>query len=95
MMKMMASQRGWAPPARAAFERDAGPGGALFVGHPEEIAERVVRLHRQIGHDRQILQMDLGHRPQKDFLRSIELLGTEVKPLVVAELGTSRKGPGS
>jgi hypothetical protein len=31
--------------------------------------------------------MDFGTLPQRDFLRSIELLGTEVKPLVAAALG--------
>ena len=62
-------------------------GGALFVGGPEEIAERIVALHRSVGHMRQFFQMDLGSVPQKTFLRSIELLGTRVKPLVDAELG--------
>lgn len=38
---------------------------------------------------RQFFQMDVGQMPQKDFLRSIELLGTRVKPLVDAELGAN------
>lgn len=75
--------------SRNGYRKVASPGGALFVGHPEEIAERIVELHRVMGHNRQILEMDYGHVPQKDLLRSIELLGTKVKPLVDAELAKS------
>ncbi len=78
--------RGFAPPERAGFDRDANGGGALFVGGPEEIAERIVALHGAMGHSRHFFQMDLGQLAQKDFLKSIELLGTKVKPLVDAAL---------
>jgi len=78
--------RGFAPPQRAGFNHDANSGGALFVGGPEEIAERIVALHDAMGHSRHFFQMDLGQVPQKDFLKSIELLGTKVKPLVDAAL---------
>jgi probable LLM family oxidoreductase len=85
-MAILGKSRGFAPPPRAHFDREANGAGALFVGGPEEIAERIVALHRQLGHMRHILQMDIGHVPQKAFLRSIELLGTKVKPLVDAAL---------
>ena len=78
--------RGFPAPQRAGYDRDANGGGALFVGSPEEIAERIVALHGVMGHDRHFFQMDLGQLPQKDFLSSIELLGTKVKPLVDAAL---------
>ena len=78
--------RGFPAPQRAGFDRDANGGGALFVGSPEEIAERIVALHGVMGHDRHFFQMDLGQLPQKDFLGAIELLGTKVKPLVDAAL---------
>ena len=51
-----------------------------------EIAERIVALHKRLGHMRQFFQMDVGHLPHKEFLHAIELLGTKVKPLVDAEL---------
>jgi alkanesulfonate monooxygenase SsuD/methylene tetrahydromethanopterin reductase-like flavin-dependent oxidoreductase (luciferase family) len=78
--------RGFVPPSRAHFDREANGRGALFVGGPEEIAERIIDLHRSVGHMRQFLQSDIGSLPNKEFLRSIELLGTRVKPLVDAEL---------
>ncbi|MCU1443067.1 MAG: luxA 1 [Cryobacterium sp.] len=87
-MATIGQQRGFNPPERHSYDREASAGGALFVGGPEEIAERMVTFQRQMGHMRHFLQMDLGQLSQKDFLRSIELLGTRVKPLVDRELGT-------
>lgn len=81
-MAIIGEQRGWSPPTRDSFERQAGPEGALFVGNPEEIANRIVALHRHLGHMRQFFQMDLGGLPQSEFLQSIELLATEVMPRV-------------
>lgn len=77
-----------APPftgRQAAYDR----GGMVFVGSPDEIAERILHLHALLGHDRQILQMDVGGMPQREFLRAIELLGTEVAPRVRAALDSS------
>lgn len=82
--------RGFAPPPRSYYNETTHGDGALFVGDPEEIAARIIALHKSIGHMRQFFQMDFGHLPQKDFLRSIELLGTKVKPLVDAELGGAK-----
>lgn len=89
-MATIGKVRGFAPPPRWHFDQEASGPGALFVGSPEEIAERIVTLHGQLGHMRHFFQMDLGQLPQKDFLRSIELLGTKVKPLVDAELSAVR-----
>src|SRR5208283_2651755 len=86
LMASLGEVRGFAPPSRAQFDHEANREGALFVGDPEEIAERIVALHQRLGHMRQFFQMDLGHLPQKEFLHAIELLGTKVKPLVDAEL---------
>lgn len=85
-MRALGEIRGFPPPRRAGYDQEANDGGALFVGSPEEIAERIVALKGAIGHDRHFFQMDLGQLPQRDFLRSIELLGTRVKPLVDAAL---------
>lgn len=85
-MSDIGKRRGFAPPQRNHFDIDAQH-GALFVGGPEEIANRIIRLHGAMGHSRQFLQMDFLGLAQKDLLKSIELLGTKVKPLVDAELG--------
>jgi alkanesulfonate monooxygenase SsuD/methylene tetrahydromethanopterin reductase-like flavin-dependent oxidoreductase (luciferase family) len=73
-----------APPGRAA---DLEAGGMVFAGGPNEVADRILSLHALLGHDRQILQMDVGGMPHATFLRAIELLGTEVAPQIRKELG--------
>lgn len=82
----VAKARGWARPTREHFDFESNTDGALFAGSPEEIAERIVVLHGQMGHARHFFQMDLGQLPQRDYLTSIELLGTRVAPLVHKEL---------
>ena len=68
------------------------PGGMVFVGGPNEVAERILHLHQLLGHTRQILQMDVGGMPHATFLKSIELLGTEVLPQIRKELA-AKPGP--
>lgn len=72
-----------APPGR---EAAMGPDGMVFAGGPNQVADRILALHQLLGHDRQILQMDVGGMPHTEFLKSIELLGTEVLPQVEQEL---------
>ena len=85
-MQEIASERGFALPSRTTFEATSGPDGAYAVGTPQEVAAKIVAAHRVIGHDRQIFQLDSGGMPHADQLRAIELLGTQVKPLVDAAL---------
>ena len=91
LMGSVGAVRGFAPPSRALYDHEANGHGALFVGDPEEVAERILTLHKSLGHMRQFFQMDVGHLPHKDFLHAIELLGTRVKPLVDAELGVTEQ----
>jgi alkanesulfonate monooxygenase SsuD/methylene tetrahydromethanopterin reductase-like flavin-dependent oxidoreductase (luciferase family) len=72
-----------APPVRAA---DYQPGGMVFAGGPNEVADRILHLHQLLGHTRQILQMDVGGMPHATFLKGIELLVTEVRPKIRKEL---------
>ncbi|XKK39764.1 LLM class flavin-dependent oxidoreductase [Nocardiopsis sp. ARC36] len=88
MMADGSAELGRPAPARTDRAAALGPGGMVFAGAPNEIADRILHLHGLLGHSRQILQMDVGGMPQRDFLRGIELLGTEVLPQVRAELGT-------
>jgi alkanesulfonate monooxygenase SsuD/methylene tetrahydromethanopterin reductase-like flavin-dependent oxidoreductase (luciferase family) len=70
--------------SRAVFDADASPGGMVFAGGPDEITERLVSFHDALGHSRHILQMDLGHITQAEWLQAIELLGTGIAPRVRA-----------
>lgn len=78
----MGKLRGWPPPDKRAFHAQAKAPGAYYIGAPDEIAGRIVDLHKHLGHTRHFLQMDLGGLPQEYFLDSIKLLSTEVKPRV-------------
>jgi alkanesulfonate monooxygenase SsuD/methylene tetrahydromethanopterin reductase-like flavin-dependent oxidoreductase (luciferase family) len=82
-----AAEVGRAPMAPSGRELNYEPGAMVFAGGPDEIADRILHLHQQLGHSRQILQMDVGGMSHATFLKAIELLGTEVLPQVRKELG--------
>ncbi|NIZ89661.1 LLM class flavin-dependent oxidoreductase [Kineococcus rubinsiae] len=74
-----------APPA-AARAAAYGADGMVFVGGPNEVADRILGLHEVLGHSRQILQMDVGGMPHDVSLKSIERLGNDVLPQIRKEL---------
>lgn len=67
-----------------AVEELIAPAGALFFGHPETVAEKIIRLRELMGIDR--FEMHAAHVDHASTMRSIELFGTEVAPLVRKEL---------
>lgn len=82
MFETVAAEMGRAAPPPTARAANYEPGGMVFTGGPNEVAERILHLHELLGHSRQILQMDVGGMPQATFLKSIELLGTRVLPQI-------------
>lgn len=91
LMDGISRERGFSAPNRISFDMQTAPKGAIYAGTPEQVAEKILLTREHMGHDRHILQMDLASVPQKDVLKSIELLGTEVKPLIDAELGSKKE----
>jgi alkanesulfonate monooxygenase SsuD/methylene tetrahydromethanopterin reductase-like flavin-dependent oxidoreductase (luciferase family) len=59
-----------------------GPNGALFVGDPEAVAEKIIAHHALFKNDRFLLQMAIGLMPHAEIMRGIELYGTKVAPIV-------------
>jgi probable LLM family oxidoreductase len=86
VMNRIGRERGWSPTNRAAFDAQVATGGAYVVGSPEQAAEKLLAQHELFGHHRVMLQFAIGAVPHRDVLRAIELLGTEVAPLVRAEV---------
>ncbi|PZM13871.1 LLM class flavin-dependent oxidoreductase [Rhizobium tubonense] len=82
VMNRIGRERGWGPTSRAQFDLSRGPHGALFVGDPELVAEKIVAHHRLFKNDRFLLQMAIGTMPHAQIMRGIELYGTKVAPLV-------------
>lgn len=87
MMDQIGRERGWPPMSRAQFEASVDLRGANFVGSPDEIIEKILFQHRIFGHKRLLLQLGVGTMPHDKMMRSIELLGTKVAPVVRAEIG--------
>jgi len=86
MMNRIGRERGWPPSRRAEYEALRSPRGALAVGAPEQVAEKLLFEHQLFGHQRYIAQMSVGAVAHRDVLRSIELFGTQVAPVVRAEI---------
>ncbi|WP_427017689.1 LLM class flavin-dependent oxidoreductase [Pseudarthrobacter sp. P1] len=83
-------ERGWGPMDRAQFEATAGPDGALFVGSPETVATKIVKVAKGLGLSRFDLKYSHGTLGHETLLESIRLYGTEVAPLVREQLGSGR-----
>ncbi|MEO0572646.1 MAG: Atu2307/SP_0267 family LLM class monooxygenase [Bacteroidota bacterium] len=78
----MNKERGWVAPTREQFEAQTDENGAIVIGNPEEVAEKILRHSKALGGiSRFNFQMDVGlsHEQMK---RCIELIGKEVIPLV-------------
>ncbi|MBT0768059.1 LLM class flavin-dependent oxidoreductase [Kineosporia sp. J2-2] len=86
-MTQLGRERGWGAMTRNTFNNLRGRGGSLVLGTPEQVAEKIVDAHRLLGIQRFMLHISVGTLPHEQVLRAIELLGTQVAPLVKAELG--------
>ena len=76
-------ERGWPPTSRAHFDAQRTPHGALLVGGPEEVAEKILRHSQSLGGISRItFQMDVAGLPHEKLMRSIELLATQVAPIL-------------
>jgi probable LLM family oxidoreductase len=82
MMNAIGRERGWAPIRRPDFDALRTRRGALAVGSPQEVTEKILFQHELFGHQRFLAQMSVGTMPHRNVLRAIELLGTEVAPAV-------------
>src|SRR5687767_12314371 len=83
-------ERGWPPVTRGRFEAQRGEHGALLVGSPDEVAEKIVRHSEALGGiSRMSFQMNVASLPHAKLMRAIELLGTRVAPAVRKEMGSA------
>lgn len=74
-------ERGWPPVSRERFDAQNGPTGALLVGDPDEVGEKILRHAEALGGvDRVTFQMDNAELPREKLLRSIELIGECIRP---------------
>jgi probable LLM family oxidoreductase len=86
MMNAIGRERGWSGIRRPDFDALRTRRGALVVGSPQEVIEKILFQHEIFGHDRFLGQISVGTMPHDKVMRAIELLGTEVAPVVRAEV---------
>lgn len=87
VMDRIGRERGWPPMTREQFDFSCSLRGANFIGSPAQVIEKILFQHELFGHDRFLLQLSVGTLPHQKVLRAIELLGTEVAPVVRREVG--------
>lgn len=76
-------ERGWPPVTKYVFDAQNGPLGALLVGGPDEVAEKIVRHSEALGGiSRFTFQMDNAGLSHEKLMRAIELIGEKVAPAV-------------
>lgn len=85
-MNVIGRERGWSPYTRATFDAARSLRGALYVGDPEYVAEKIILLRKHLGISRFFLHINVGTLPHREVLRAIELLGTKVAPIVRGEI---------
>jgi alkanesulfonate monooxygenase SsuD/methylene tetrahydromethanopterin reductase-like flavin-dependent oxidoreductase (luciferase family) len=88
MMNAIGRERGWSGIRRPDFDALRTRRGALVVGSPQEVIEKILFQHEIFGHDRFLGQISVGTMPHDRVMRAIELLGTEVAPVVRAEVAS-------
>jgi probable LLM family oxidoreductase len=84
VMSKVGKERGWPPMTRSRFDAQIGPKGALLVGSVEEVAAKILRHSDALGGiTRLTFQMDSAELPHETLMQSIELIGTQLKPLIL------------
>jgi probable LLM family oxidoreductase len=76
------SPRGVPPYTRSDYDNARLPGQGLFVGGPQEVANKILLLRKHLGIDRFIMQMPLGTMPHHIVKEAIRVYATQVVPLV-------------
>ncbi|MCR2785720.1 MULTISPECIES: LLM class flavin-dependent oxidoreductase [unclassified Microbacterium] len=82
MNNTIGRERGWPAYSRLRFQHDVGPEGALYVGSAETVARKIVDTVTMLGADRFDMKYSTGTLPHGKMMRSIELYGSVVAPLV-------------
>ena len=81
-MGRIGRERGWPPPTRERYEAERSPRGAILVGDPQEVIDKILFEYELFRMDRFLIQFSVGSMPHAKMLRCIELFGTKVAPAV-------------
>jgi len=89
-MNKIGRERGWPPMTRRQFDASCTLRGANFVGSPDDVIEKILFQYELFHHQRFLLQVSVGTMPHAKVMKAIELLGTEVAPVVRQEIAQRR-----
>lgn len=82
VMTRIGRERGWPPTTREHFDDECGPHGALLVGSPQQVIDKILNEYELFRNERFLLQLTVGTMPHDKVMRAIELFSTEVAPVV-------------
>src|SRR5215469_4567119 len=82
VIRSVSEIRGFAIPTRESFLREVGPQGALYVGSPETVAQKIAANLPALGATRFDLKYGMGGLSHEALMTTIELYGTQVVPRV-------------
>ena len=83
----VSKERGFRPPTEESFAQDVGPDGALYVGSPETVAQKIVANLALLGANRFDLKFGMPGLTHDQIMTTIELYGTQVIPRVRERIG--------
>jgi probable LLM family oxidoreductase len=86
MRDRIGRERGWPPMGRDEFVSEAEH-GSLYVGSPETVARKIAKTAKALGISRFQLKYSAGPLPHEKLMRSIELYGRKVVPMVREMMG--------
>jgi alkanesulfonate monooxygenase SsuD/methylene tetrahydromethanopterin reductase-like flavin-dependent oxidoreductase (luciferase family) len=81
-MDRVGASRGWAPYSKEQYDGGRSEEGALFIGEPAQVTDKILYMHELFGITRFIGHMDVGDPSHKEMMKAIELFGTKVAPEV-------------
>lgn len=87
-MGKIGRERGWPPPTKHQYDAERSPKGAVLIGDPQAVIDKILWEHELFGMTRFTLQMSVGSLPHRELLRAIELYGTIVAPAVRKAVGS-------
>ncbi|MBM4761880.1 LLM class flavin-dependent oxidoreductase [Bacillus sp. B15-48] len=85
-MNKLGRERGWGPYDRSSYDFARSFEGALYVGDPQTVADKIIHLRKNVGITRFMLHVPVGTMPHEEVMKAIELFGNEVAPVVREEV---------
>lgn len=90
MMNRVGRDRGWQPLTRQQFDYSRSPKGALMVGSVQQVIDKILYEHELFGNTRFMAQASIGNVPHALTMKSIELFGTKIAPVIRKETNSKK-----